>query len=249
MSKKKRITGTEALEAAFNSLDTAPLQKAFGVEIPRDLLIHALTHRSFANENGNLPNNERLEFLGDAVLGLSVAGKLYEQYPTRPESDISKMRASIVSRYGLSEVAREIGLGEYILLGRGEKVTDGADKDSILADTTEALLGAVYLAHGFEVARDTVLRLFQHKIDVASASGLHQDWKTTLQERLAERKLTMPQYTATSTGPEHAQTFTAQVHVGDQLLGQGVGTNKKIAEQAAARIAVQFLADNRTFSG
>lgn len=249
MSKKKRITGTEALKAAFDSLDTAPLQEAFGVEIPRELLVLALTHRSFANENGNLPNNERLEFLGDAVLGLSVAGKLYEQYPTRPESDISKMRASIVSRYGLSDIAREIGLGKYILLGRGEKATGGADKDSILADTTEALLGAVYLAHGFEVARDTVLRLFQHKIDIASASGLHQDWKTTLQERLAERKLSMPQYTATSTGPEHAQTFTAQVHVGEKLLGQGVGSNKKIAEQAAARIAVQFLSENRTFRG
>lgn len=249
MSKKKRITGTEALEAAFAELDTTPLIKAFGVDIPEDLLVHALTHRSFANENGNLPNNERLEFLGDAVLGLSVAGKLYEQYPSRPESDISKMRASVVSRYGLSEVAREIGLGQYILLGRGEKVTAGADKDSILADTTEALLGAVYLAHGFEIARDTVLRLFQHKIDVAPASGIHQDWKTTLQERLAERKLPMPEYSASSTGPEHAQTFTADVHVNGELLGSGTGTNKKIAEQAAARLAVQYLEEHRTFRG
>lgn len=247
MSKRKRLTGKEALEAATAEVDYGPLLSSLGVEIPKDLLIHALTHRSFANENGHLPNNERLEFLGDAVLGLSVAGQLYQQYPTRPESDISKMRASIVSRYGLADIAREISLGQYILLGKGEIVTDGRDKDSILADTTEAILGAIYRTHGFEVARDTVLRLFQHKIDVASATGRHQDWKTTLQERLAERKLEMPVYEASSTGPEHEQTFTAVVYVGGEKLGVGQGTNKKLAEQAAAHVAVGALADDITF--
>lgn len=247
MSKRKRPTGVDALKAATKKVDYGPLMASLGVEIPTDLLIHALTHRSFANENGHLPNNERLEFLGDAVLGLSVAGQLYEQYPTRPESDISKMRASIVSRYGLADIAREIELGQYILLGKGEIVTDGRDKDSILADTTEAILGAIYRTHGFEVARDVVLRLFKHKIDVASATGRHQDWKTTLQERLAERKLEMPIYEASSTGPEHDQTFTAVVFVQGQKLGEGQGTNKKLAEQAAAHVAVNALRDDLTF--
>ncbi|AHI23108.1 ribonuclease III [Corynebacterium vitaeruminis] len=247
MSKRKRPTGVDALKAATKKVDYGPLMASLGVEIPSDLLIHALTHRSFANENGHLPNNERLEFLGDAVLGLSVAGQLYEQYPTRPESDISKMRASIVSRYGLADIAREIELGQYILLGKGEIVTDGRDKDSILADTTEAILGAIYRTHGFEVARDVVLRLFKHKIDVASATGRHQDWKTTLQERLAERKLEMPIYEASSTGPEHDQTFTAVVFVQGQKLGEGQGTNKKLAEQAAAHVAVNALRDDLTF--
>ena len=121
--KRSRLTGTEALEQEFAKVDHAPLLAALGVDLPHDILTLALTHRSFANENGMLPNNERLEFLGDAVLGLSVAGKLFEQYPTRPESDISKMRASIVSRYGLADIAREIGLGQYILLGKGELLT------------------------------------------------------------------------------------------------------------------------------
>lgn len=246
MSKKRRITGEEALAEAFSSVDHAPLIEHLGVEITPELLALALTHRSFANENGHLPNNERLEFLGDAVLGLSVAAKLYEQYPSRPESDISKMRASVVSRYGLADVAREINLGEHILLGKGEIHTDGRDKDSILADTTEAILGAIYLEHGFEVTRQVVLRLFQHKIDVASAVGMHQDWKTTLQERLAERKLPMAVYEATSTGPEHDQTFTAHAFVDGTELGSGTGPNKKIAEQQAAREAVASLNDLRT---
>ncbi|MBP3087885.1 ribonuclease III [Corynebacterium sp. sy017] len=243
MSKKQHDTrsGQEILEASFDEIDHEPLCAALGVTISRELLILALTHRSFANEHGFLPNNERLEFLGDAVLGLAVAAKLYEQYPTRPESDISKMRASVVSRYGLSDVAREINLGTYILLGKGEKTTGGSDKTSILADTTEALLGAIYLEHGFEVARATVLRLFQHKIDVASAKGLHEDWKTTLQERLSERKLPMAVYEATATGPEHDKVFTATVSVEGEKLGTGVGPNKKLAEQLAAHEAVKVL--------
>lgn len=226
--KKQRATGFDALQEAFDRINYASLIDSLGIDIPRDLLMLALTHRSFANENGSLPNNERLEFLGDAVLGLSVASKLYEQYPSRAESDISKMRASIVSRYGLADIAREIKLGSFILLGKGELMTNGRDKESILADTTEALLGAIYLAHGFEVARNTVLRLFQRKIDTASAVGMHQDWKTTLQERAAERKLPIPVYTASSTGPEHSQIFTAVVTVGTTVLGEGTGPNKNL---------------------
>lgn len=242
MSRKKaRLTGDEALAQAFAAVDHAPLLDALGVQLRDDSLRLALTHRSFANENGMLPNNERLEFLGDAVLGLSVAGQLYQQYPTRPESDISKMRASIVSRYGLADIAREIDLGPHILLGKGEAGSEGRTKDSILADTTEALLGAIYLEHGFEVARDTVLRLFKVKIDTASSKAMHQDWKTLLQERVAERKLEVPVYSASVTGPDHDTTFTAQVHVEGVFLGEGSGQSKKFAEQNAAHAAVTTL--------
>lgn len=242
MSRKKpRVTGVDALNEAFDSVDHAPLLESLGVDIQRDLLILALTHRSFANENGMLPNNERLEFLGDAVLGLSVANKLYERYPSSPESEVSKMRASIVSRYGLSDIAREIGLGEYILLGKGELLTEGRSKDSILADTTEALLGAIFRQHGFEVARDVVLRLFGHKIENASAKSFHQDWKTTLQEELAHLKKPMAQYTSTSIGPDHDLEFTAIVSFDGEEMGRGVGPNKKLAEQEAAHQAFRKL--------
>ncbi|WNI12489.1 ribonuclease III [Corynebacterium sp. Z-1] len=243
-SRRTKITGEDAWNEAFGRVDHAPLLAALGVEVEPEILRLALTHRSFANEHGPLPNNERLEFLGDAVLGLSVANSLYERFPSRPESDISKMRASIVSRYGLADVAREIGLGAHVLLGKGEEVTGGRDKDSILADTTEALFGAIYRQHGFEPARDVVLRLFESKLESATATGRHQDWKTVLQERLAELKAPAAEYRATSVGPDHDQTFTADVFVGEQSRGRGVGPNKKLAEQEAARVAVAFLRDH-----
>ncbi|MDY3127751.1 MAG: ribonuclease III [Corynebacterium sp.] len=237
MSKKNKLTGEEALAQAFAAVDRAGLQEHLGIELEPDLLRLALIHRSFANENGHLPNNERLEFLGDAVLGLSIAAKLYEIHPSRPESDISKMRASIVSRYGLADVAREIGLGDHILLGKGESSSNGKDKDSILADTTEAILGAIYLQHGFEPARQVILRLFAQKIESAQSTSKHLDWKTALQELCAQKKLPLPVYSAVAEGPEHAQTFTASVTIAEQILGTGVGPNKKLAEQKAAREA------------
>lgn len=243
-AKKNKIPGDQAWAQAFESVDHAPLVDKLGVPLDVDGLKLALTHRSFANEHGHLPNNERLEFLGDAVLGLSVATKLYEIHPSRPESDISKMRASIVSRYGLADIAREIDLGSHILLGKGEEATGGRAKDSILADTMEAVFGAIYRQHGFEPTREVILRLFAEKIATASAAGRHQDWKTALQERLAELKAPTAVYTATSVGPEHDQTFTADVLVGERSLGQGVGPNKKLAEQEAARQAMLFLHNN-----
>lgn len=241
MSRKKKISGEQALEEAFAAIDTAPLLASLDVELDESFLRLALTHRSFANEHGHLPNNERLEFLGDAVLGLSIAARLYEKYPTRPESDISKMRASIVSRFGLADIAREMGLGAFILLGKGEANSNGRDKDSILADTTEALFGAIYLQHGFETARRVILALFAEKVDAAVSTRNHMDWKTSLQELCAERKLPTPEYSATSAGPEHNQVFTAQVHVDGQLLGEGVGPNKKQAEQQAAEKATLII--------
>ena len=243
-ARKQRVSGDEAWQRAFDAVDHAPLLTALGVDISPEMLKHALTHRSFANENDHLPNNERLEFLGDAVLGLSVATKLYQLYPTRPESELSPMRARIVSRYGLADVARDIELGPHVIIGKGEEVTGGREKESILTDTTEALFGAIYLEHGFETARDVVLKLFDAKVRNATASTRHQDWKTALQVRLAELKLPAAEYLSTAEGPEHDQVFTAEVLVSGEVRGTGTGPNKKLAEQEAARLAVVYLRDH-----
>ncbi len=240
MARKRRLTGEAALNAAYGKSDHAPLLEAWGVELPDDLLRLALTHRSFANENGHLPNNERLEFLGDAVLGLAVAEQLYRQFPERAESDISKMRSGVVNMYALADVARRLGMGEYILLGRGEMLTGGKDKHSILADSVESMLGAIYLHHGFEVARATVLRLFTDKITEAPTTGLTMDWKTVLLEKLSDMKLPLPTYEVRGEGPEHDKTFYATVTIED-LVTHGEGHTKKVAEHAAAKQAVQKL--------
>lgn len=239
--RKKQLTGDEAWAKAFGAVDHDPLIAVLGVDVEPDLLRLALTHRSFANEHGPLPNNERLEFVGDAVLGLSIANELFDRFPSKPESDLSPMRARVVSRYALADVAREIGLGEHVLVGRGEEVTGGRDKDSILADTTEALLGAIYRQHGFEVTRDVILRLFAGKLDNAHWT---QDWKTVLQERVAELGGEPPVYVATSEGPEHEQVFTAEALIDAVSRGKGRGQNKKTAEQNAAREAVFFLKEH-----
>lgn len=241
MARKRRLTGEAALEAAYGKTDHAPLLEAWGVYLPDEVLRLALTHRSFANENDHLPNNERLEFLGDAVLGLSVAEQLYRQFPQRSESDISKMRAGVVNMYALAEVARKMDLGNYVLLGRGEMKTDGQDKDSILADTVESILGAIYLEHGFEVAKNTVLRLFQGMINKAPTVGLTMDWKTTVQERLRDHGMAMPEYEVTSAGPEHEKRFYATLFVAGEKRSTGEGQTKKEAEHKAARAMVTEL--------
>lgn len=243
MARKRRLTGEAALHAAYSKTDHGPLLQAWGVELPDELLRLALTHRSFANENGNLPNNERLEFLGDAVLGLCVAEQLYRQFPSHNESDISKMRAGVVNMYALAEVARELNLGPYILLGRGEMLTGGEDKHSILADSVEALLGAIYMHQGFDVARETILRIFATRITEAPTVGLTMDWKTVLLKKLSDQSLPLPQYESTATGPEHEQNFHATVVVEDRLTCTGKGKTKKEAEHAAARAAVEELTE------
>lgn len=242
MARKRRLTGEAALEAAYSKTDHAPLLEAWGVDLPDDMLRLALSHRSFANENGNLPNNERLEFLGDAVLGLSVAEQLYVQFPERSEADISKMRAGVVNMYALADVARELGMGDNILLGRGEMLTGGSDKHSILADSVEAMLGAIYLVHGFETARQAVLRIFEDRITTAPSTGLTMDWKTVLLEKLSDLRISGdPAYASAAEGPAHDQTFHATVTIGDTVRGQGTGHTKKEAEHNAAREAYKAL--------
>jgi ribonuclease III len=213
------------------------LLDALGVDLPNELLTLALTHRSYAYEHGGLPTNERLEFLGDAVLGLTITDELFHRHPDRSEGDLAKLRASVVNTQALADVARSLtdeGLGAHLLLGRGEANTGGAEKSSILADGMESLLGAIYLHHGIDTARQVILRLFGALLDAAPMLGAGLDWKTSLQELTAARGLGVPSYVVTSAGPDHDKEFTAVVVVMDTEYGTGVGRSKKEAEQKAA---------------
>ena len=220
--------------------DRAPLLKSLGVDLPDELLTVALTHRSYSYENGGLPTNERLEFLGDSVLGLTITEELYHRHPDRPEGDLAKLRASVVNTQALADVGRSLGddgLGSYLLLGKGEESSGGADKSSILADGVESLLGAIYLEHGISVTREAILRLFGNLLDTAPTLGAGLDWKSSLQELTAARGLGVPSYAVTSTGPDHDKEFTATVVVTDIEYGRGVGRTKKEAELRAAAAA------------
>jgi len=212
------------------------------VSIDPELLILSLTHRSFAYENGGLPTNERLEFLGDSVLGIVVTDLLYREHPDFSEGDLAKIRASCVSQRALAIVAREIDLGSFVLLGKGEVSTGGKDKDSILCDSLEAVFGAVYLTHGIDVSRDVILRLVGPSLVKAATAGDALDWKTALQEACSTQGLPGPIYDVTGVGPDHARTFTATVLVDGIPRGTGTGSSKKVAEQVAAEVAHGALA-------
>jgi ribonuclease III len=225
-------------------LERNHLEAALGIELDPDLLDRALTHRSFAYENGGLPTNERLEFLGDSVLGLVVTTALFHDHPDLPEGRLAKLRASVVNSRALADVARglgPLGLGPYLLLGKGEETTGGRDKESILADTLEALLGAIYLQHGLEIAKYVVHRLFDPVMAQAARLGAGLDWKTSLQELTATRGLGVPDYQIDQTGPDHAKTFTAWAVVAGQRHGGVQGRTKKEAEQRAAEAAFMAL--------
>jgi ribonuclease III len=216
----------------------AELRRALGdPQLDPELLERALTHRSYAYENGGLPTNERLEFLGDSVLGVVVTETLYRTHPDLSEGRLAKLRAAVVNARALAEVGRGIGLGEHVKLGRGEESTGGRNKSSIISDTVEAVIGAVHLSGGMEVSAQVVHLLFDPLIEAASALGAGLDWKTSLQEIAAEHSLGVPEYVITADGPDHMKTFTAQVRVADRLYGNGVGRSKKEAEQAAAETA------------
>ncbi len=214
-----------------------------GVDVDPELLVLALTHRSFAHEAGGIPTNERLEFLGDTVLGIVVTEYLYRTLPGHTEGDLAKMRAATVSQRALADVARTLGLGSFVLLGKGELATGGPDKDSILSDTLEALLGAVYLTHGLEASRELVLRLVGPTLRTATDLGAGLDWKTSLQELAASLGLGAPSYQVSGEGPDHQRVFTAQVVLSGTTYGSGVGPAKKVAEQRAAEQAYRALAE------
>jgi ribonuclease III len=201
------------------------------------LLERALTHRSFAYEHGGLPTNERLEFLGDAVLGLVVTDALFREYPDLPEGHLAKLRAAVVNMRALADVARGLHLGDYVRLGRGEEGTGGRDKASILADTLEAVIGAVYIERGLEAADVLVHRLFDPVIARSARLGAGLDWKTSLQELTAASVLGVPEYHVDESGPDHQKSFQALVRVGGRVYGSGTGRSKKEAEQHAAEAA------------
>ena len=209
------------------------LTETLGVDIDAELLSLALTHRSFAYENGGQPHNERLEFLGDAILGQAVTVHLFRQHPELDEGSLAKRRAGVVSTVALAEVARGMGLGDHLRLGRGEDQTGGRDKDSILADTMEAVIGATYLSAGADAATDLVLRLVAPLMADPERYGAAMDPKTSLQELAARLGHAPPTYVVDADGPDHLRVFTATVTVGD-VAGSGRGSSKKQAEMAGA---------------
>ncbi|MEJ2860592.1 ribonuclease III [Actinomycetospora flava] len=217
------------------------LGEVLGIDLDPELVELALTHRSYAYEHGGLPTNERLEFLGDAVLGVVVTERLYREHPDLPEGQLAKLRASVVNMHALAGVARELGLGDRLHLGRGEEMTGGRDKPSILGDAVEAVLGAVHLQHGIEISRQVVERLFGELLRTAPLLGAGLDWKTSLQELTAASDLGVPEYRMAEEGPDHLKVFTATVVVAGDERGTGVGRTKKEAEQKAARTAYQYL--------
>jgi ribonuclease-3 len=225
---------------------TEPLEEAFGIPFEPGLLERALTHRSYAYENGGLPTNERLEFLGDSVLGVVITSALFHNHPDLPEGQLAKLRASVVNMHALADVARTLGpkgLGPHLLLGKGEETTGGRDKASILADTLEALLGAIYLEHGLDVAGEVIHRLFDPLMAESAGRGAALDWKTSLQELTAALGLGVPDYVIDDAGPDHAKTFTAWVVVAGERYGGSDGRSKKQAEQRAAAAAWRTLTE------
>ena len=224
-----RPSGDASLPADADSL-TAVL----GVSIDPELLQLALTHRSFAYENGGLAHNERLEFLGDSILGQAVTVMLYRDNPTLDEGELAKRRASLVSSVALAEVARSIGLGAHVRLGKGEELTGGRDKGSILADTVEAIIGAAYLSLGGDQATALVLRLIVPLMDNPERFGAAMDPKTSLQELAARLGRGLPNYQVTDSGPDHSKRFHATVLLGKVEIATGDGSSKKQAEMAAA---------------
>lgn len=223
-----------------NNVERDALTEKLGVDIDPELLSLALTHRSFAYENGGIAHNERLEFLGDSVLGQAVTVRLFTGHPDLDEGSLAKRRASVVSTVALAEVARGIGLGDHVRLGRGEILTGGRDKDSILADTMEALIGATYLSAGPDAATAMVLRLVEPLLADPERYGAAMDPKTSLQEIAARLGLAAPVYGVEATGPDHDRRFTATVTVGD-VVTTGRGSSKKQAEMAAALTAWREL--------
>jgi ribonuclease-3 len=209
-----------------------------------NLLRHALAHRSWCGEQeGGAPSNERLEFLGDAVLSLVVARYTYDRYPTFAEGHLAKVRSAVVNARVLAEVAGRLGVGDVLLLGRGEEASGGRKKASILADAFEAVLGAVYLDAGWDAAEQLVLRELGEAIERAGQEPDDFDHKSRLQERAVREGAGTPRYVVTGSGPDHDRAYVAEVYLDGRRCGVGEGRSKKDAEQEAARQAWEVLED------
>lgn len=224
-----------------DSRSLSDLQHSLGIDIDSELLQTALTHRSYSVEHGDTATYERLEFLGDAALGCVIAEFMYAEYPDAAESHLTPLRAAIINAGALADAARALGLGSHVRLGKGELMSGGQDKSSILADVMEAVMGAVFVSHGFHVVREFILRVMDSQISQAASLGAGLDWKTSLQELVASMKQPPPVYLVDIAGPDHARMFTARAVVGEEVLGEGSGTSKRQAERIAAQQAYAIL--------
>src|SRR5712691_1670565 len=236
---------SSAVEVPLESLDRA-LEVSFRDASLREA---ALTHRSYAFEHGTTVTNERMEFLGDSVLGLVVTDMAYRSYPELPEGSLAKLRAAIVNMSALADVARTLGLGQIVLLGRGEELSGGRNKASILADALEAVFGAVYLDLGLDVARDLIERLFRPRMEAYVRGEGERDYKTILQELSAQDLGRLPEYRLEERGPDHEKEFTATVFLAGRPYGSGTGRSKKEAEQQAAHEAYVKLSERTVETG
>lgn len=234
-------------EAARSRIED--LLDELGITLDPQLVQLALTHRSWAYEHGAEPHNERLEFLGDAVLQLAVTEHLFGTFADYPEGRLAKLRAAVVNTRALAGVGRALGIGPLIRLGRGEVLTGGRDKDSILADTTEAIIGAIHLSAGRDAAIAFVHSQFDALVREADALGAGLDWKTSLQELCATLGLPAPAYLHESTGPDHEKRFEARAVVGGREFAASGGTSKKQAEQGAAQAAFEALREGAAAAG
>jgi ribonuclease-3 len=206
-----------------------------------ELLRTALTHRSFSSENIGVENNERLEFLGDAVLDLVLSDMLFIAHPDLPEGEMAKARSAVVNEDTLADIATELGIGEFMLFGKGEARSGGAKKRSILADALEAIIASMYLDQGYDFARSFVVRLWNDRAEISASNPGLADYKTRFQEAIVKHNAQKPKYICEAAGPEHDRTFTAHVFAGDVEMGIGTGRSKKVAEQEAAKNALEYL--------
>ncbi|MBQ7187298.1 MAG: ribonuclease III [Ruminococcus sp.] len=220
----------------------AGLQEKIGYKFKNEkLLLEALSHSSYANENKNLKSNERLEFLGDSVLSIIVSDHIFKHFSHIPEGDLTKLRASLVCESALFDFAKKINLGDYILLGKGEEQTGGRERPSIVSDAFEAVIAAVYLDGGMETAREYVLSFIPEDITPKGSDAFH-DYKTILQEviqRNPEERVTY--HLKSESGPDHDKHFTVQVMLNNNVIGEGTGRSKKTAEQSAAKEALALM--------
>jgi len=212
-----------------------------GIQVDPQLIDLAFTHRSWAYENGRGATNERLEFLGDSIVGAIVTEHIYRTYPERPEGQLAKIRAAVVSGHTLAQVAKSLEIGPSLKLGRGEIATHGEAKDSILADAMEAIIGAVHLTAGLEASSLFVHRILDPIIAEAAEMGAGLDWKSSLQELATCLGFGIPEYTGVASGPDHERTFVSDVRVDSRLMGTGTATSRRGAEQKAAEMAYQTL--------
>lgn len=219
------------------------LSEKLGVEINRELLKLAMTHRSYSYEHGNIPNNERLEFLGDSVSGFVVTSHIYETLTDLPEGEMTKVKNAVVSARALAVVAAELGLGEFLLLGKGELATDGRNKPNLLADAFEAILGAAYMSNGFDAARALVEKFVFPLLDNPDEIRANSDPKTTLQERIQALGRGTPTYKTRFEGPDHDREYFSILLINGEEISHGEGRTKKNAETAAAIKALDALVD------